>query len=160
MYFQDLYFCVSVICISVNYIYQFLSCGLPPPVHLHHTVCHRTFRRRLDSWYRHGLMVQTWTLGIDKDSWYRYGLIVLTMTHGIEMDSWYRQQIIVLTWTHGIVSVLLNHTCTRGQSVARMRHFYYDNISHTCHKECKNTFGTCNLRTQYGLKLQETMLCT
>ena len=30
----------------------------------------------------------------------------------------------VLTLTHGIVSVLLNHTCTRGPSVARMRDFF------------------------------------
>ena len=29
----------------------------------------------------------------------------------------------VLTKTHGIESVLLNHTCTRGPSVTRMRDF-------------------------------------
>ena len=30
----------------------------------------------------------------------------------------------VLTKTHGIESVLLNHTCTRGPSVTRMRNFF------------------------------------
>ena len=48
-----------------------------------------------DSWYRHGPMVQTWTLGIDMDSWYSNGLMVQTWTqgidkaHGIDSDSWY-----------------------------------------------------------------------
>ena len=64
----------------------------------------------IDSWYRHGLMLYTWTHGIDMDSWYRHGLMVVTTP-------------MVLTQTHGIVLVLLNHTCTRGPSVARMRDF-------------------------------------
>ena len=38
----------------------------------------------IDSWYRHGLMVQTWTHGIDMDLWYRHGLLVRTWTHGIK----------------------------------------------------------------------------
>ena len=37
--------------------------------------------------YRHGLMVLTWTLGIDMDSWYRHGLMVWTKAHGIDIDS-------------------------------------------------------------------------
>ena len=45
--------------------------------------------RDMYSWYRHGLMVLAWTLGIDMDSWYRHGLIVLTKTHGIDIDSCY-----------------------------------------------------------------------
>ena len=31
-----------------------------------------------DSYYWKGLMVKTWTLGIDMESWYRRGLRVLT----------------------------------------------------------------------------------
>ena len=38
---------------------------------------------------RPGLMVLTWTLGIEMDSWYRNGLMVLTRTHGIDIESWY-----------------------------------------------------------------------
>ena len=47
----------------------------------------------------------------------------LTRTHGIDMDSWYRHGLMVLTTpmvftqTDGIVSVLLDHTRTRGPSV-------------------------------------------
>ena len=84
----------------------------------------------IDSCYWLGLMVQTWMHGIDKASWYRHGLIVYTWTHGIDMGSWYRHALMVLTTpmvltqTHGIVPVLLNHTRTRGPSVARMRDFY------------------------------------
>ena len=79
----------------------------------------------MDSWYRHGLMVLTWTLGIDMDSWYRHGL------YGIDMDSWYRHGLMVLTTpivftqTDGIVSVLLNHTSMRGPSVTCMRDFSF-----------------------------------
>ena len=68
-------------------------------------------------------MVQTWTHGTDIDSWYRQGLMVLTLTHGIDIDSWYRHGFIVLTQSYGIVSVLLNHTHTKGLSVAHMRDF-------------------------------------
>ena len=32
----------------------------------------------MDSWFRHGLMVQTWTHDIGKDSWYGHRLMVLT----------------------------------------------------------------------------------
>ena len=64
----------------------------------------------LDSLYRHGLMVETWTLGIDIHSWYKHGLMVLTKP-------------MVSTQTHGIVSVLLNHTHTRGPGVACMQKF-------------------------------------
>ena len=46
------------------------------------------------------------------DSWYRQGIMVLTTP-------------MVFTQTHGIVSVFLNHTHTRGPSVARMQDFYY-----------------------------------
>ena len=45
------------------------------------------------------------------DSWYGHGLMVLTT-------------LMVLIQIHGIVLVLLNHTCTRGLSVARMRDFH------------------------------------
>ena len=93
------------------------------------------------SWYRHGLMVQTWTHGIDMDSWYKNGLMVQTRTNGIDLDSWYRHGIMVQTWTHGIdmdswyrhglmvlitpmVLVLLNQTRTRGLSLARMQVFF------------------------------------
>ena len=51
-------------------------------------------------------------MGIDKDLLYRQGLMVLTSP-------------MVLTQTHGIVSVLLNHTCTRGPSVTPMLDFFY-----------------------------------
>ena len=56
----------------------------------------------MDSWYKHGFMVQTWTHGIDKNTWYSYRLKVLTTpmvltqtqgidnTHGIDLDSWYK----------------------------------------------------------------------
>ena len=79
----------------------------------------------MDSWYRHGLMVLTWTLSIEMDSWFRHELMVQTWTHGIDKDSWYK--------THGIDNthgsdldswyrmVFLNHTRTRGPSVTRMR---------------------------------------
>ena len=56
--------------------------------------------------------------------------MVLTRTHGIGKDLWYRQQLMVLTTLivstkiHGIESVLVNHTHTRGPSVARMRDFF------------------------------------
>ena len=43
----------------------------------------------MDSWYRNGLLGQSWTHGIDIDSWCRLGLMVLTQTHGIDLDSWY-----------------------------------------------------------------------
>ena len=56
-------------------------------------------------------MVYTWTLGIDMDSWYGHGLMVFTTP-------------MVSTQTHGIVSVLLNHTHTRGPSVAGIRDFF------------------------------------
>ena len=54
----------------------------------------------------------TWTHGIDKDSWYRHELMVLPTP-------------MVLTLTNGIESVLLNHTCTRGPSVARIRDYFF-----------------------------------
>ena len=57
-------------------------------------------------------MVLTRTHGVDKDLLYRQGLMILTSP-------------MVLTKTHGIVSVLLNHTGTRGPSVTRMRDFLY-----------------------------------
>ena len=34
----------------------------------------------------------------------------------------------VLTLTHGILSDLLNHTHTRGPSVARMRDFFFERL--------------------------------
>ena len=84
-------------------------------------------------------MVYTWTHGIDntheidlhswysnvigKDSWCRHGLMVLVGTHVKDMDSLLTTPI-VLTKTPGIESVLLNHTHTRGPSVARMRDFH------------------------------------
>ena len=70
----------------------------------------------MDSWLRIRLMAQTWTHGI-------------VWTHGIGKDSSYGNRLMVLTTPmlltqiHGIVSVLLNHTCMRGPSVARMRDF-------------------------------------
>ena len=71
----------------------------------------KTHGIEIDSWYIIRLMVQTWTHGIGKDSWYGHRLMVLTTP-------------MVLTKTHGIVSVLLNHTLTRGPSVTRMRDFF------------------------------------
>ena len=56
-------------------------------------------------------MVLTRTHGIDKDLWYRQGLMVLTTP-------------MVLTKTHVIESVLLNHTNTRGPSVACVWDFF------------------------------------
>ena len=72
--------------------------------------------------------------------------MVLTRTHGIDKDLWYRQGLMVLTTPmaltqiHGIVLVLLNHTCTRGPSVARMQAFYdisqiYLNSTHAVEKK-------------------------
>ena len=57
------------------------------------------------------LSVRTHGIDMDSDSWYRHGLMVLTTP-------------MVLNYTHGIVSVFLNHTCLRGQSVARMPNFF------------------------------------
>ena len=74
-------------------------------------------------------MVQTWTHGIDMDTWFRHGLMVKTCTHGIGQDSQYVHRLMILTTpmvltkTHGIVSVLRNHTHTRGPSVACMQDF-------------------------------------
>ena len=44
----------------------------------------------------------------------------------------------VLTWTHGIVSVLLNHTRTRGTSVARMRDFLKTELKLYCRTQYFN----------------------
>ena len=52
-----------------------------------------------------------WLHGMNMDSWYEHGIMVLTIP-------------MVLTQTHGIVSVLLNHTRTRGLSVTRIRDFF------------------------------------
>ena len=41
-------------------------------------------------------MELTRTHGIDRDSWYRHGLMVLTWTLGMDMDLWFN------TWAHGI----------------------------------------------------------
>ena len=79
----------------------------------------RTSGTDIDSWYRHGLMVETLTHGMDIDSWYRNRLKVQTRTHGIDMDSHK-----ILPSTHGIVSVLLNHTCMRGPSLAQMQDLF------------------------------------
>ena len=78
----------------------------------------------LETWYREGLKVQTWSYGIDLDLWYRIGYIIQRRTHGIDLNSWYRLELLVQTRTHGIVSVLLNHTRTRGPSVTRMRDLF------------------------------------
>ena len=57
--------------------------------------------------------------------------MVETLNHGIDMNYWYRHGIMVLTTpmvlmkTHGKESVLLNHTCTQGPGVARMRGLNY-----------------------------------
>ena len=64
----------------------------------------------MDLWYRQGLMVQTWTHGLDMDSGYKHRLMVLTTP-------------MIFTQTDGIVSALLDHTHTRGRSVTRMRDF-------------------------------------
>ena len=64
------------------------------------------------------------------DLQYRHGLMVQTRTHGIDIGSWYRHQLMVstkamlLTQTPGIVLVLLNHTRTRGPNVTRMQNFF------------------------------------
>ena len=47
-------------------------------------------------------MVQNQTYGTDMDSWYRYGLIFQTWTHDIDMDSWYLQRLMVWTEAYGI----------------------------------------------------------
>ena len=84
----------------------------------------------MDSWYRIRILVQTWTLGIDMDSLFKHGPMVWTWTYGTGKDSWYGHRLMVLTrpmvltYTHGILSVLLNHTHTRGPSVTRMWDFY------------------------------------
>ena len=49
----------------------------------------------MDAWYCQGLLVKTWTHGIDMDidididSWYRHRPMVLTRTHDIDIDSCY-----------------------------------------------------------------------
>ena len=48
------------------------------------------------------LMVWTQTYGTDMDSWYRHGHIVQTWTHGIDMDSWYWQRLMICTKTYGV----------------------------------------------------------
>ena len=70
----------------------------------------------MDSLFKHRPMVETWTYGIGKDSWCGHRLIVLTTPK-------------VSTLTHGIVSVLLNHTRTRGPSVTRMRDFFKESLN-------------------------------
>ena len=49
-----------------------------------------------------------------------------TLPCGMDLEMLYKLGIMVWTRTngHGIVSVLLNHTHTRGPSVARMRDFF------------------------------------
>ena len=64
----------------------------------------------MNSWYRHGLMVLTWTHGIHMESCYIYGLMVLTT-------------LMVLTQTHDTVNTLLHHTRMRGLSVVRVQDF-------------------------------------
>ena len=50
----------------------------------------------MNSWHKHGLLVETWNRGIDMDSWYRHVIIVMTWTqgivntNGIDFNSWYR----------------------------------------------------------------------
>ena len=56
-----------------------------------------------DSWYLYGIMVYTWTRGIDN-------------TNDIDLGSWYRIGTI-------------NYTCTRGPSVNRMQIFIFCNLS-------------------------------
>ena len=63
-------------------------------------------------------MLFSWIHGVDIDSWYWQGLMVWTWTNGIDSTHG-------IDLTHGIESVLLNHTCMRGSSVARMRDFVY-----------------------------------
>ena len=58
-------------------------------------------------------MVQTWINGIDTQG--------IHMGHGKDLNS--PMVPMVLTQTQGIVSVLLNHTYTREQSVTRMQFF-------------------------------------
>ena len=83
----------------------------------------------LDSWYRIRILVQTLIHGIHMELLFKHGPMVQTWNYGIGKDSWYGQRLMVLTtprvltYTHGIVSVLLNHTRTRGPSVTRMRDF-------------------------------------
>ena len=78
-------------------------------------------------------MVWTWIHGIELNLCYGHGLMVYTWTHGIDMGSWYRHGPMVLTTpmvltkTHGIVSVLLNHTLTRGPIAASMPDFFLCN---------------------------------
>ena len=64
----------------------------------------------MSSCYWQGLMVYICIRCIDKDSCYRHGLMVSKTP-------------MVMTWIQGIVSVLLNHTHTRGPSVGRMWDF-------------------------------------
>ena len=66
----------------------------------------------MESWYRHGLMVQTWTHVIEKDSWYRHGI---DKTSGIELDG--RELV-----------------RTRGPNVVRMRDFLAPKGSNTCNR--------------------------
>ena len=40
-------------------------------------------------------MIHIWTHSIDMDSCYRHGLMIESGTHGMDMGSWY-------IWTHGI----------------------------------------------------------
>ena len=59
----------------------------------------------------------TKTHGIDMNSWYRHGLIVQKWTHGIDMDSWYWQRLMVWTQTYGIDNthgIDLNSWCSIG----------------------------------------------
>ena len=50
----------------------------------------------MNSWYRHGLMVETWNHGKSMDTWYRHGIMAYTWTqgidstNGIDLNSWLR----------------------------------------------------------------------
>ena len=81
------------------------------------------------------------------DSWYRHGLMVLTTP-------------MVFTQTDGIVSVLLDHTFTRGPSIARMLNFYqykphYHPQGHVS-AWCKEH---CNPRNVPELNSVNTVIC-
>ena len=77
----------------------------------------------IDSWNGHGLVVLTTHMVLT----YTHGIVSLLASIGIGKDSWYRNGLMVLTipmvLPHGIESVLVNHTDTRGPSVACMRNF-------------------------------------
>ena len=119
LHFCNFFFFISLICLSVFCIYVFLELVFLYICNLYFcipVICISVFLKiMVQTWYRHGIMVETWIHVIETDSCYRHRVMVQTWTHGIYNSHG--------TQTHGIVQVLLSHTSTGGLSVTHVRNF-------------------------------------